>query len=144
MSEFDPRNTNEGKDKDLDGIIRPQELVDFTGQGEIVSNLRVYIKAALLRGVLRTVEVDLRKDVVDALLHVLRVGEVFPRHVAHQGRVLLHQSGHGLLRLSIQPGQLFGFRICGSVRIHPGGFLSAQYGIYCIKSALLRQVKQTI
>ena len=50
MSEFDPRNTNEGKDKDLDGIIRPQELVDFTGQGEIVSNLRVYIKAALLRG----------------------------------------------------------------------------------------------
>ena len=50
MSEFDPKNTNEGKDKDLDGIIRPQELVDFTGQGEIVSNLRVYIKAALLRG----------------------------------------------------------------------------------------------
>ena len=50
MSEFDPRNTNEGKDKDLDGIIRPKELVDFTGQGEIVSNLRVYIKAALLRG----------------------------------------------------------------------------------------------
>ena len=50
MSEFDPRNTNEGKDKDLVGIIRPQELVDFTGQGEIVSNLRVYIKAALLRG----------------------------------------------------------------------------------------------
>ena len=50
MAEFDPRNTNEGKDKDLDGIIRPQELVDFTGQGEIVSNLRVYIKAALLRG----------------------------------------------------------------------------------------------
>ena len=50
MSEFDHRNTNEGKDKDLDGIIRPQELVDFTGQGEIVSNLRVYIKAALLRG----------------------------------------------------------------------------------------------
>ena len=34
----------------MDGIIRPQELVDFTGQGEIVSNLRVYIKAALLRG----------------------------------------------------------------------------------------------
>lgn len=50
MAEFDPRNTNEGKDKDLDGIIRPQELGDFTGQGEIVSNLKVYIKAALLRG----------------------------------------------------------------------------------------------
>lgn len=50
MPEFDPHNTNEGKDKDLEGIIRPQELGDFTGQSEIVSNLRVYIKAAKLRG----------------------------------------------------------------------------------------------
>src|SRR5574344_2647021 len=50
MSDFDPHNTNEGKDKDLDGIIRPQELEDFTGQSEIVSNLRVYIKAAKIRG----------------------------------------------------------------------------------------------
>ncbi len=50
MSDFDPRNANEGKDKDLEGIIRPQELEDFTGQGEIVSNLRVYIKAAKMRG----------------------------------------------------------------------------------------------
>ena len=45
-----PNSSGTDKDKDLDGIIRPQELVDFTGQGEIVSNLRVYIKAALLRG----------------------------------------------------------------------------------------------
>ena len=50
MPDFDPHNTNEGKDKDLDGIIRPQELEDFTGQGEIVSNLRVYIQAAKMRG----------------------------------------------------------------------------------------------
>jgi len=50
MSDFDPHNTNEGKDKDLEGIIRPQELEDFTGQREIVSNLRVYIKAAKMRG----------------------------------------------------------------------------------------------
>lgn len=50
MSDFDPHNTNEGKDKDLEGIIRPQELEDFTGQGEIVSNLRVYVKAAKMRG----------------------------------------------------------------------------------------------
>ena len=50
MSEFDPHNTNGCKDKDLDGIIRPQELEDFTGQGEIVSNLHVYIEAAKLRG----------------------------------------------------------------------------------------------
>lgn len=50
MSEFDPRNTSECKDKDLEGIIRPQELEDFTGQAEIVSNLRIYIQAAKLRG----------------------------------------------------------------------------------------------
>ncbi|MCR5326591.1 MAG: Holliday junction branch migration DNA helicase RuvB [Bacteroidales bacterium] len=50
MSDFNPHNTNEGKDKDLDGIIRPRELEDFTGQAEIVSNLKVFIKAAKLRG----------------------------------------------------------------------------------------------
>ena len=50
MADFDPHNTNEGKDKDLEGIIRPQELEDFTGQSEIVSNLRVYIQAAKKRG----------------------------------------------------------------------------------------------
>ncbi|MCQ2158200.1 MAG: Holliday junction branch migration DNA helicase RuvB [Bacteroidales bacterium] len=50
MPDFDPRNTNECKDKELDGIIRPQGLGDFTGQNEIVSNLEIYIKAAKLRG----------------------------------------------------------------------------------------------
>ena len=50
MSDFNPHDTNEGKDKELDGIIRPRELEDFTGQGEIVFNLKVYIKAAKLRG----------------------------------------------------------------------------------------------
>ena len=50
MSDFNPHDTNEGKDKELDGIIRPRELEDFTGQSEIVSNLRVYIQAAKLRG----------------------------------------------------------------------------------------------
>jgi Holliday junction DNA helicase RuvB len=50
MTEFDPHNPNADKDKDLDGIIRPQELEDFTGQKEIVSNLKVYIKAAKMRG----------------------------------------------------------------------------------------------
>ena len=50
MTDFNPRDTNADKDKDLDGIIRPQELEDFTGQKEIVSNLNIYIKAAKLRG----------------------------------------------------------------------------------------------
>ena len=50
MSDFNPRNTADDKDKELDGIIRPQELEDFTGQNEIVDNLHVYIQAAKLRG----------------------------------------------------------------------------------------------
>ena len=50
MTDFDPHNTSEGKDKDLEGIIRPQELKDFTGQNEIISNIKIYIEAAKLRG----------------------------------------------------------------------------------------------
>jgi len=50
MNEFDPRDTSVRKDSELDGIIRPQELDDFTGQREIVSNLNIYIKAAKMRG----------------------------------------------------------------------------------------------
>lgn len=50
MTEFDPRSTSDSKDKELDGIIRPQGLEDFTGQKEIVSNLHIYIRAAQLRG----------------------------------------------------------------------------------------------
>ena len=50
MSDFDPHNTNAGKDKELDGIIRPRELDDFTGQKDIISNLSIYIKAAKMRG----------------------------------------------------------------------------------------------
>ena len=50
MTDFDPRDTNADKDKELDGIIRPKELEDFTGQKEIVSNLNIYIKAARMRG----------------------------------------------------------------------------------------------
>ena len=50
MTDFDPRSTSEVKDKDFEGIIRPRELEDFTGQSEIVSNLRIYIQAAKMRG----------------------------------------------------------------------------------------------
>ena len=50
MRDYDPRKANSDKDKDLDGIIRPQELDDFTGQKEIVSNLNIYVKAAKMRG----------------------------------------------------------------------------------------------
>ena len=50
MTDFDPHNPADRKDSEFEGIIRPQELDDFTGQKEIVSNLNIYIKAAKLRG----------------------------------------------------------------------------------------------
>ncbi|MBR1406177.1 MAG: Holliday junction branch migration DNA helicase RuvB [Bacteroidales bacterium] len=48
--DFNPYTQSADKDKDLDGIIRPQELEDFTGQTKIISNLKVFIQAAKLRG----------------------------------------------------------------------------------------------
>jgi len=48
--DFNPYAQTADKDKDLDGIIRPQELEDFTGQEKIISNLKVFIQAAKLRG----------------------------------------------------------------------------------------------
>jgi len=50
MTEFDPHSAIDRKDSEFDGIIRPQELDDFTGQREIVSNLHIYIQAAKMRG----------------------------------------------------------------------------------------------
>ena len=50
MTDFNPHSAVESKDNDLDGIIRPQDLEDFTGQREIVSNLHIYVQAAKLRG----------------------------------------------------------------------------------------------
>ena len=50
MTDFDPHNTSESKDNELEGIIRPQRLQDFTGQREITSNLCIYIEAAKMRG----------------------------------------------------------------------------------------------
>ena len=50
MTDFDPRKANSDKDKDLDGIIRPQDLRDFTGQDKIVANLKIFVAAAKMRG----------------------------------------------------------------------------------------------
>jgi len=47
---FNPREISSGKDKELDGIIRPQDLEQFTGQEKIVSNLKIFVKAAKMRG----------------------------------------------------------------------------------------------
>ena len=50
MTDFDPHNATEGKDKDLDGIIRPQDLQAFTGQDKIVATLTIFVAAAKMRG----------------------------------------------------------------------------------------------
>ena len=49
-TDFNPYTQSADKDKDLDGIIRPQELEDFTGQSKIIANLKIFIQAAKLRG----------------------------------------------------------------------------------------------
>ncbi len=46
---FDPHR-QAGKDSEIDGIIRPQDLEDFTGQEKVVANLKIFVKAALMRG----------------------------------------------------------------------------------------------
>lgn len=46
---FDP-HCAEGKDKEFDGIIRPQDLREFTGQDKTVENLKVFVQAAKMRG----------------------------------------------------------------------------------------------
>lgn len=48
--DFSPYTHGTDKDKDLDGIIRPHELLDFTGQDKIVANLKIFIQAAKMRG----------------------------------------------------------------------------------------------
>ncbi|MBP9986817.1 MAG: Holliday junction branch migration DNA helicase RuvB [Bacteroidales bacterium] len=39
-----------GKDTDFEGKIRPQEFDDFSGQGDIIEKLKIYVKAAMIRG----------------------------------------------------------------------------------------------
>src|SRR5574344_1619122 len=47
---FDPRIQTDIKDKDFDGQIRPKDFSDFSGQDKVIENLKIFVKAALLRG----------------------------------------------------------------------------------------------
>ena len=49
-TEFNPRDVSAGKDKEIDGIIRPQELEEFSGQDKIIRNLKIFVAAAKMRG----------------------------------------------------------------------------------------------
>jgi Holliday junction DNA helicase RuvB len=47
---FDIRNeADQPTDKELDKVLRPKSFDDFTGQGQVLENLEVFVKAAKLR-----------------------------------------------------------------------------------------------
>jgi Holliday junction DNA helicase RuvB len=47
---FNQRFEREYADSDFENNIRPQEFSDFSGQEKIIENLKVFVKAALMRG----------------------------------------------------------------------------------------------
>ena len=47
---FDIRNERTASDKEFERALRPERFGDFTGQEGIISNLRVFVQAAKLRG----------------------------------------------------------------------------------------------
>ena len=48
--DFDIREQRREGDKDFERALRPLAFDDFAGQEKIISNLRIFVKAALLRG----------------------------------------------------------------------------------------------
>jgi Holliday junction DNA helicase RuvB len=49
MEKFDPHVEREATDGDFELQIRPKEFTEFSGQEKIIDNLKVFVKAALLR-----------------------------------------------------------------------------------------------
>jgi Holliday junction DNA helicase RuvB len=49
MNSFNPFTEKEHIDKDFESSIRPQEFEEFSGQEKIIENLKVFVKAALIR-----------------------------------------------------------------------------------------------
>jgi Holliday junction DNA helicase RuvB len=47
--EFDYRDEQENKDVELDKVLRPKSLSDFTGQKKVVDNLSVFVEATIKR-----------------------------------------------------------------------------------------------
>lgn len=50
MSDFDIRKTASNSDRDFEKALRPLCFDDFSGQPDVVDNLRVFVKGALKRG----------------------------------------------------------------------------------------------
>jgi Holliday junction DNA helicase RuvB len=49
MEKFDPRKEKEQSNPDFENKIRPQDFSDFSGQEKIIENLKVFVRAALMR-----------------------------------------------------------------------------------------------
>lgn len=49
IESFNPRE-EETSDKELEGIVRPKDFSNFSGQDKVVDNLKVFVQAAKLRG----------------------------------------------------------------------------------------------
>lgn len=52
QEDFDIRNQQlaSGKERDFENALRPLNFEDFSGQDKVVDNLRIFVKAARLRG----------------------------------------------------------------------------------------------
>ncbi|MDR3134065.1 MAG: Holliday junction branch migration DNA helicase RuvB [Prevotellaceae bacterium] len=49
MEDFNPHVEREQSDGDFESQIRPKEFTEFSGQEKIIDNLKVFVKAALMR-----------------------------------------------------------------------------------------------
>lgn len=50
MEDFNPRNEVSYKESEFDKVIRPKCFEDFAGQDKVLENLKIFVKAAQLRG----------------------------------------------------------------------------------------------
>ena len=50
IDDFDIRQQQSASDKDFENALRPLRFEDFSGQEQVVDNLRVFVRAAKLRG----------------------------------------------------------------------------------------------
>lgn len=48
--DFNPRSEQSYKESDFDKVIRPQRFDQFSGQDKVLENLKIFVKAAMLRG----------------------------------------------------------------------------------------------
>lgn len=50
IEKFNPREIEPISDRELETLVRPKEFQDFSGQEKVVENLKVFVKAARMRG----------------------------------------------------------------------------------------------